>query len=103
MVLPKKKTNNLWSPNWKKGIETSNDNETPHKGPVLIALSKSAIRSSASSMPTEIRIRSSVKPLDSRTAAGMAAWDMKQGKLMSDFTLPSNGKIAKVRIGQRHS
>ncbi|KAL0906245.1 hypothetical protein M5K25_024722 [Dendrobium thyrsiflorum] len=37
-------------------------------GPDLMAWSKSAIRSSTSSMPTEMRMRSSVRPLASRTA-----------------------------------
>lgn len=59
-----------------------------YKGPVLSALSKSAIKSFTSSIPTEIRMRSSVKPLASRTAAGMLACDIKQGILMRDFTLP---------------
>lgn len=64
-----------------------------YNGPVLRALSKSEIRSSTCSIPTDIRMRSSVKPLASRTAAGMLAWDMKQGMLMRDFTLPVDTEI----------
>lgn len=58
-------------------------------GPVLSALSKSVIRSFTSSIPTDMRIRSSVRPRASRIAAGMLAWDIKQGKLIRDFTLPA--------------
>ena len=60
----------------------------PQAGPVLSALSKSAIRSFTSSIPTEMRTRSSVRPRASRTSAGMLAWDMKHGMLIRDFTLP---------------
>ena len=59
-----------------------------YAGPVLSARSRSAMRSSTSSMPTDIRTRSSVRPRSLRTAAGIAAWDMKHGRLMRDFTLP---------------
>lgn len=61
-------------------------------------------------MPTEMRIRSSVKPLDSRTEAGMLAWDMKHGKLMRDLTLPAKNEHCKLLSkskcnmeGQAHS
>ncbi|KAL8172191.1 hypothetical protein V2J09_023995 [Rumex salicifolius] len=42
-------------------------------GPVLSALSRSEIKSFTSSIPTEMRTRSSVRPLASRTSAGMLA------------------------------
>lgn len=61
-------------------------------GPVLKAISRSEIKSSASSMPADIRTRSSVKPLASRTSAGMLACDMKHGMLISDLTLPTKEK-----------
>jgi hypothetical protein len=56
-------------------------------------------------MPTDIRTRSSVRPRSSRTAAGIAAWDMKHGRLMRDFTLPEckkgNGNSrSRVQLGQ---
>jgi hypothetical protein len=62
-----------------------------YTGPDLRAQSRSAMRSSTSSMPTDIRTRSAVKPRASRTEAGMDACDMKHGKLMSDLTLPAFG------------
>lgn len=70
----------------------------PYRGPVPSALSKSAIKSLTSSIPTEIRTRSSVKPLASRTSAGMLAWDIKQGMLMRDFTLPAHKNNYKKRL-----
>ena len=51
-------------------------------------MSRSDIKSSTSSIPADIRTRSSVKPLASRTSAGMLACDMKHGMLISDLTLP---------------
>ncbi|GJU61974.1 hypothetical protein Tco_1243809 [Tanacetum coccineum] len=57
-------------------------------GPVLSAWSRSAIKSSTSSIPTEIRTKSSVIPLALRTSAGMTECDMKLGNVMSDFTVP---------------
>jgi len=76
-----------------------------YAGPVLSARSRSAMRSSTSSIPTEIRTRSSVRPRSSRTEAGIAAWDMKHGRLMRDFTLPEckkgNGNSrSRVQLGQ---
>ena len=50
------------------------------------------MRSLTSSIPTDIRIRSSVNPLASRTAEGMLACDIKHGMLIRDLTLPDNNK-----------
>ncbi|KAI3682344.1 hypothetical protein L1987_82268 [Smallanthus sonchifolius] len=79
-------------------------------GPVLSACSKSAIRSS---IPTDIRMKSSVRPRALWTYAGMTACDMKLGKAMveifklkllfsvhnSDFSLKrADVKIAKEAV-----
>ena len=74
------------------GSGKQRDPATFYAGPVLSAWSRSLMRSSTSSMPTDIRMRSSVRPRSSRTAAGIAAWDMKHGRLMRDFTLPAYRK-----------
>ena len=58
-------------------------------GPVLRAWSRSAIKSSTSSIPTETRTKSSVIPLALRTSAGTTECDMKLGNDMSDFTVPA--------------
>lgn len=60
-----------------------------YNGPVLSAWSKSEMRSFTSSIPTEMRTRSSVRPLASRTVAGILAWDIKLGMLIRDLTLPT--------------
>lgn len=46
------------------------------------------MRSSMSSIPAEMRTRSSGKPRAARTSAGMEAWLMKHGRLISDVTFP---------------
>jgi len=43
-----------------------------------------------------------VRPLASCTAAGVLAWDMKQGKLIRDFTLPTTGNhIVRVQLATK--
>jgi len=54
------------------------------------------MRSFTSSIPTDMRTRSSVKPLASRTAEGMLACDIKHGMLIRDLTLPANNKNKSV-------
>ena len=46
------------------------------------------MRSAPSSMPVDMRMRSSGRPRAARTSAGMEAWLMKQGRLIWDVTLP---------------
>jgi hypothetical protein len=54
----------------------------------LIARSRSVMRSSLSSMPTERRRRPSATPLASRCSRGMAAWVMVAGCVIRDSTPP---------------
>ncbi len=56
--------------------------------PALIAPSRSEIRSSLSSMPTERRIRPSVTPRASRCSLGVAAWVIVAGCVIRDSTPP---------------
>ena len=57
------------------------------------ATSKSAMRSSTSSMPALIRTRSSGRPRSALTSAGMDACDMKHGREMSEAVLPNDTVI----------
>lgn len=61
------------------------------------ARSKSAIRSSRSSMPTDSRKRSSEMPSDRRSSAVKEPWVIFAGAQISDSTPPSDTAKLKLR------
>lgn len=65
---------------------------------MLKAVSKSAIMSSISSIPTEMRTRSGVTPASSCSSAVSCAWVLEAGWMTSVLASPV-GKICKVSAG----
>src|SRR5215469_11470735 len=66
--------------------------------PVANAWSKSAIKSPISSMPTEMRTRSSGKSRFSPTSGGTLACDIHPGRLIVELTLPKLTQILYMRV-----
>ena len=65
------------------------------------ALERSSMRSASSSIPAEMRTRSSGSPRARRVSRGMEAWLMKQGSEMSELVAPKETVTLKSVVWSR--